>query len=88
MCGFDSSSRYGMLLFAFVIGANVAIVVHLPARCDLAIPADSILGTATRDMGAMRLNRYGGEGPKASESSSYGKMCQHAIKIERHNQFL
>ena len=41
--------------FAFVIGTNVAIVV----------PADSILGTATRDMGAMRLNRYGGEGPKA-----------------------
>ena len=65
MFGFDSSSRYGMLLFAFLIGANVAIVVHLPARCDLAIPADSILGTATRDMGAMRLNRYGGEGPKA-----------------------
>ena len=69
MFGFDSSSRYGMLLFAFLIGANVAIVVHLPARCDLAIPADSILGTATRDMGARRLsdiNRYGsGEGPKA-----------------------
>ena len=59
--------------FAFVIGTNVAIVV----------PADSVLGTATRDMGAMRLNRYGGEGPKASESSSYGKMCQHAIKIEQ-----
>ena len=69
MFGFDSSSRFGMLLFAFVIGANVAIVVHLPARCDLAIPADSILGTATRDMGARRLSdidRYGsGEGPKA-----------------------
>ena len=64
MFGFESCSRY--VVARILDWKHVAIVVHLPARCDLAIPADSILGTATRDMGARRLNRYGsGEGPKA-----------------------